>query len=190
MSFNVQNTLTDTVGGKHNTVGPTCVQGLLYHIVTGTQGPLLQAFMSAGFSAMHSPPPPPSFTPPRVRQTTSLLCTPGPHCAEHWGHRRGDYVEGYSWVHACFSFFPPLLFICGLLTVLDHSVKYQLVTQGPMLHSSLPSGRRRALHSLSFTTLPWSLTQRTARVLLPTPQSTEHCRNGQQEKKSDWVWVA
>lgn len=54
-------------------------------MVVGTQGPLLQAFISAGFSPTHSPPPLPSLTPPRVRHSTSLFCTPGPHCVEHWG---------------------------------------------------------------------------------------------------------
>lgn len=53
-----------------------------------THGPPLQAFISAGFSPTQSPPPPPSLTPPRVRHTTSLFCTPGPHCAEHWGPER------------------------------------------------------------------------------------------------------
>lgn len=61
----------------------TCVHGLLYHMAVGTQGPPLQAFISAGLSPTHSPPPLPSLTPPRVRHTTSLLCTPGPHWAEH-----------------------------------------------------------------------------------------------------------
>lgn len=58
-------------------------QGLLYHVVVGTHGPPLQAFISAGLSPTQSPPPPPSLTPPRVRHTTSLFCTPGPHWAEH-----------------------------------------------------------------------------------------------------------
>lgn len=62
---------------------PTCVQGLLYQMVVGTQGPPLQAFISAGLSPTQSPAPPPSLTPPRVRHTTSLFCTPGPHGAEH-----------------------------------------------------------------------------------------------------------
>lgn len=62
----------------------TCDQGLLYHAAVGTHGPPLQAFISAGLSATQSPPPPPpSLTPPRARHTTSLFCTPGPHCAEH-----------------------------------------------------------------------------------------------------------
>lgn len=56
-------------------------------------------------------------------------------------------------------------------------MKYQLVTHGPMLHSSLPSGRARELHSTSLTTLPWSVMQRTLLVLLPIPQSTEHCED-------------
>lgn len=63
---------------------------------------------------------------------------------------------------------------CMLLTALDQSVKYQLVTHGPMLHSSLPCGRTLVLHSWSLTMLPWSVTQRTFLVLLPSPQSTEH----------------
>lgn len=65
--------------------------------------------------------------------------------------------------------------VCVFLTVLDQSLKYQFVTQGPMLHSSLPCGRSLVLHSFSFTSLPWSLTQCTLLVLLPIPQSTEHC---------------
>lgn len=50
-------------------------------------------------------------------------------------------------------FFLPL---CArvLLTVLDQLVKYQLVTHGPMLHSSLPCGRALELHSWSFRMLP------------------------------------
>lgn len=60
------------------------------------------------------------------------------------------------------------------LTALDQLVKYQLVTHGPMLHSSLPWGRALELHSTSLTTLPWSVMQRTLLVLLPIPQSTEH----------------
>lgn len=63
------------------------------------------------------------------------------------------------------------------LTALDQLVKYQLVTHGPMLHSSLPCGRARELHSTSFTTLPWSVMQRTLLVLRPIPQSTEHYDN-------------
>lgn len=53
-------------------------------------------------------------------------------------------------------------------------MKYQLVTHGPMLHSSLPCGRALELHSMSLTTLPWSVMQRTLLVLRPIPQSTEH----------------
>lgn len=60
------------------------------------------------------------------------------------------------------------------LTALDQLVKYQLVTHGPMLHSSLPCGRALELHSMSLTTLPWSVMQRTLLVLRPIPQSTEH----------------
>lgn len=57
-----------------------CVQGLVYHMVTAAQGPPLQAFISAGLSATQlSSPPSPSFTSPRVKHTTSLFCTPGPH---------------------------------------------------------------------------------------------------------------
>lgn len=92
---------------------PTCVQGLLYHIAIGTQGPPLQAFISAGFSPTQSPAPLPSLTPPRVRHTTSLLCTPGPHCAEHWGTQSGRLCWDLLWgavnvcslasVYACYS---------------------------------------------------------------------------------------
>ncbi|TNN80972.1 hypothetical protein EYF80_008628 [Liparis tanakae] len=62
---------------------PPSTMGLLYHMVVVTQGPPLQAFISAGLSPTQSPPPPPSRTAPRVRHTTSLFCTPGPHSAEH-----------------------------------------------------------------------------------------------------------
>lgn len=86
-----------------------------------------------------------------------------------------------STVNACL--FTPVLGV--LLTVLDQSVKYQLVTHGPMLHSSVPCGRALELHSFSFTALPSSLTQRTLLVLLPTPQSTEHCNRQRGEKKDE-----
>lgn len=152
-------------------------------MVVGTQGPPLQAFISAGFSPTQSPPPPPSLTPPRVRHTTSLFCTPGPHCAEHWGIKWKIMLR--ITVKCCECYF--LCFcVCVLLTVLDQLVKYQLVTQGPMLHSSLPCGRALEWHSFSFTTLPWSLTQRTLLVLFPTPQSTEHCNRWRGEKQ-EWV---
>lgn len=167
-------------------VHPTCVQGLLYHIVVGTQGPPLQAFISAGFSPTQSPPPPPSLTPPWVRHTTSLLCTPGPHCAEHWWTKWEIMLR--ITVKCC-----ECLFLCFgarvSLTVWDQLVKYQLVTQGPMLHSSLPCGRALELHSLSFTMLPWSLTQRTLLVLLPTPQSTEHCDEWRTRRMSMSRWT-
>lgn len=149
-------------------------------MVVGTQGPPLQAFISAGLSPTQSPPPPPSLTPPLVRHTTSLLCTPGPHCAEHCGtDTKWKSMFRITVKHIFVPF--ACVCVCVLLTVLDQSVKYQLVTQGPMLHSSLPWGRNLELHSLSFTTLPWSLTQLTLLVLLPTPQSTEHC-----DREREW----
>lgn len=92
---------------------PTCVQGLLYHMVIGTQGPPLQAFNSAGLSPTQSPPPSPSLTPPRVRHTTSLFCTPGPHCAEHWG-AKWKIMLGFTVEHAVHVLL--LAFVCTRVT--------------------------------------------------------------------------
>lgn len=115
-------------------LNPTCVQGLLYHMLVGTQGPPLQAFISAGFSPTQSPPPPPSLIPPWVRHTTSLLCTPGPHCAEHWGTKWKIMLR--ITVKCCECFFPSLLCV-------THSV-------GPV--SEVPVGYTRP-HVALFTSL-------------------------------------
>ena len=117
---------------------------------------------------------------PSSSQTHHLpLLHPGATLRRTLRYKVEDHVEDYWWV--LLKFLSLCVYVCVLLTVLDQLVKYQLVTHGPMLHSSLPSGRARELQSLSFTMLPWSLTQRTLLVLLPTPQSTEHC------EKQGWV---
>lgn len=97
-------------------------------MVVGTQGPPLQAFISAGLSPTQSPPPPPSLTPPRVRHTTSLFCTPGPHCAEHWG---GKWKIMLRLTVKCAVNVSPFAFMCMRVT---HSV-------GPV--SEVPVGYTR-----------------------------------------------
>lgn len=164
--------------------GLTCPQGPVYHRCVGVQGPPLQAFISAGFSATHSTPPSPSLLPPPVKHTTSLRWTPGPHVAEHWERKREKqqpiWLNTSIWIYT-FTKWPFLQIKCkheshgSILTVFVQSVKYQLVTQGPMWQSSVRCGRSLSLHSLSLIVLPWLLTQRTLLVLFPTPQSTEHC---------------
>lgn len=153
---------------------PTCVHGLLYHIAIGTQGPPLQAFISAGFSPTQSPPPSPSVTPPRVRHTTSLFCTPGPHCAEHW-HTKWK-------VSVCCKFFLICFFICMCVT---HSL-------GPV--SEIPVGHTRA-HVALLTSL-WAspgvalivihdaaLIGDTAHTPCPPPYSTVHWALWQMERR-------
>lgn len=105
---------------------------------------------------------------PAPRQTHHLSLL-NPWATLRWTLRHK--VEGFSVLQI---FLILLFYACVSLTVLDQLVKYQLVTHGPMLHSSLPCGRALELHSLSFTMLPWLVTQLTLLVLLPTPQSTEH----------------
>lgn len=55
-----------------------------------------------------------------------------------------------------------------------HSVRNQLLAQGPMSQFSMSLGRSFMLHSSSSTTSPMLLTHFTSRVLCPTPQGTEH----------------
>lgn len=62
-------------------------------------------------------------------------------------------------------------------TLFPHSVKNQLLAQGPMSQFSLSLGRSFMLHSSSDTKSPTLLTQCTSLVLWPTPQGTEHWGN-------------
>lgn len=73
---------------------------------------------------------------------------------------------------------PPLqkpLSAAATLTLSPHSVRNQLLAQGPMSQFSTSLGRSFMLHSSSSTTSPMLLTHFTSRVLCPTPQGTEHC---------------
>lgn len=65
------------------------------------------------------------------------------------------------------------------LTLSLHSVRNQLLAQGPMSQFSISFGRSFMLHSSSSTMSPRLLTHFTSRVLCPTPQGTEHCNRQQ-----------
>lgn len=69
--------------------------------------------------------------------------------------------------------------IMGSLTLSLHSVRNQLLAQGPMSQFSISFGRSFMLHSSSSTMSPRLLTHFTSRVLCPTPQGTEHCNKWQ-----------
>lgn len=62
----------------------------------------------------------------------------------------------------------------GTLTLSLHSVRNQLLAQGPTSQFSMSFGRSFMLHSSSSTTSPMLLTHFTSRVRWPTPQGTEH----------------